>query len=110
MDLMDLLGLAAIVALGGLWFEGLRARELALTEAKRACAGDGLQLLDDNVVLRRIGLNRDANGAMGLRRVYEFEFSRTGESRETGAVIVSGKHPVLINLPSAPPDEGASSG
>ena len=98
---MDILGLAAMAALGWFWYDGLRSREAALAEAKTVCAGEGLQLLDETVALQRLSLRRDASGMLRVHRVFGFEYSTTGDSREAGSVVVLGGRVVLVSLSTA---------
>ena len=80
--------LVAIAALAWLWLASLNARDAAVEAARRACAADGVQLLDDTVMLTSIRPARDGDGGVVLRRVYRFEFSDTGD---TGTAIWSSR-------------------
>ena len=73
-----------------LWFETLARRETAIDAARRACAAEGVQLLDETVALTAMRLTRAENGAMTFQRVYRFEFSDTGNNRLTGNVTLLG--------------------
>ena len=81
-----------LLAAGGawLWLDTLKAREIGIEAAQRACAEDGLQFLDESVVGRSLRLARDDEGQLRLRRVYAFEYSDTGDNRRSGSVTMLG--------------------
>jgi Protein of unknown function (DUF3301) len=87
--------LAALATLV-LWRASMRAREAAVAAGRRSCSEHGVQFLDDTVALRALRLL--PRGAPGRRveRVYGFEFSRDGTSRESGSVTVLGAHVVRV--------------
>jgi hypothetical protein len=87
LELSTLLFLAALV---WLWFDSMRARERALVSGKRACERDGLMFLDETVECVSLNFARDADGRMRLRRIYNFEFSDTGNNRRNGSVVMLG--------------------
>lgn len=84
-NLFVLMVLAAIVA--WIW-HGHGLRERALERAKQHCAKLDLELLDDNVALRRIAFLKDAKGRRRPARVYGFEFTVTGEHRYPGTLTL----------------------
>lgn len=90
MDIISLLFLLLLAALGWLWFDSLRALEIARNAGKRACNDANVQFLDDTVASTALALVRDKSGRRVLRRNYRFEFSETGDSRLVGQVIVLG--------------------
>jgi hypothetical protein len=94
----ELAGLALLA--GAVWFaiDSLRAREAAIETARRACAADGVQLLDDTVMLASLRIGRNPGGRLMLRRVYEFEFSDTGDNRLAGAVTLAGSRVAMLYL------------
>ena len=84
-----------------LWHaHGLRERALELV--KQHCAKADIELLDDNVALRRLALLPDARGRKRLARVYGFEFTVTGEQRHEGSITLFGKHLGRIELAAHP--------
>jgi hypothetical protein len=82
--------LLLLAALVWLWFDSMRARERALISGKRNCERDGLLFLDETVECVSLGLARNAEGRMALRRTYSFEFSDTGNNRRNGSVVMLG--------------------
>ena len=95
--------LFAFLAAGWFWLDSLRARDVALDGARRACEAEGVQLLDWTVALRRIRLGRDEEGRRGFQRTYEFEFSDTGNNRIGGSITVLGRQLLSLNLPVVAP-------
>lgn len=78
------------------WLASLRARENALWACRRACAREQVQLLDETVTLRRLGLARDGAGHIRIRRTYAFEFSLTGDDRRAGEAVCLGHDPEVV--------------
>lgn len=109
-DLFDVLLLMLFAtACAWLWHaHGLRERTLSLV--KQHCAKADIELLDENVALRKLALLRDARGRKRLARVYGFEFTVTGEQRHAGSIVMFGQQLGRIELaphpfhePVAPP-------
>jgi hypothetical protein len=98
-----LFALLLVAALAWLWRDSLRARELAARVSRRACDAEQVQFLDDTVALvsLRPVLER---GRLALRRIYQFEFSRRGDDRASGSVMVTGHRLDTVFL-SPPPAE-----
>lgn len=112
MSALEILLLLALPALAWLWLDSLKAREAGIRAAERACAEDDLQLLDDTVVFRSLRPARDDEGRLRLRRIYDFEFSDTGNNRRAGSVALLGQEvewlslrPQLYLVPKAPTDD-----
>lgn len=101
-DLFDVLLLMLFAtACAWLWHaHGLRERTLSLV--KQHCAKADIELLDENVALRRLALLPDARGRKRLARVYGFEFTVTGEQRHAGSVIMFGRQLGRIELAPHP--------
>jgi hypothetical protein len=92
-----------LFASAGAWFwhaHGLRER--ALERVKQHCARLDLELLDGNVALRRLTFTRDAQGRKRLARIYNFEFTVTGEQRHPGTITMFGAHTAQIELAPYP--------
>ncbi len=90
MDMISLLFLLLLAALGWFWFDSLRALEVARNIGKHACSDANVQFLDDTVASIALVLARDKSGRRVLRRTYRFEFSETGNSRLEGQLILLG--------------------
>ncbi len=92
-----------VLGTGAAWLwhnHGLRER--ALERVKQHCAKLDLELLDENVAFKRFTFVRDANGRRRFARVYNFEFTVTGEQRHPGTITQFGGHAVQIELAPYP--------
>ncbi len=76
-----------------------RQREHALTHALKYCSEQNIQLLDENVAIKRIWFKRDKNGYWRFWLLMGFEFSSTGEERYKAKIIMLGGRVVNIILP-----------
>lgn len=82
--LLLLITLAAI----SYWWFGAQGRERAIVEAKRLCALDGLQFLDQTVQQQKQWVTRGKQGFLCYCRLYTFEFTKTGEERYQGRILI----------------------
>ena len=89
-ELSDLFLLFVVGAVVLFWYQGLQVREHALRAVESYCNKLGLQLLDQNVSLRRFWLRRDDKGHLKAWRRYNFEFTTTGDERYSGQVSLLG--------------------
>ncbi len=96
---MEIAALFCVVALAWFWTDSMRAREVALDAGRRACAAENVQFLDWTVALQKMGLRRDNEGQLCIRRTYEFEFSDTGNNRLHGKVTLLGRQLLTLDLP-----------
>ena len=80
------------------WYESLRAREFAIGIASEICRRQNLQLLDGTVSLQRLRFQRNSDGRLGLQRVYQFEYSTDGATRQRGFIILNGRQVQSIGL------------
>lgn len=90
MDVVSLLLLLLLAALGWFWFDSLHALEIARNAGRQVCRNANVQFLDDTVSGIGLALVRDESGRRVLRRTYRFEFSETGNSRLEGKMILLG--------------------
>jgi hypothetical protein len=90
MDMMSFLLLLLLAVMGWVWFDSLRALEIARNAGKRACDIAQVQFLDDTVAGIDWALVRNESGRRALRRTYRFEFSDTGNTRLEGRLILLG--------------------
>jgi hypothetical protein len=88
--LFDVVLLLLFGAAGLYFFNGIRVRELALQQARRACDREDAQLLDESVGVQRVSLSRDRDGRWHVWRQYRFEYSLDGVERRRGNVIMLG--------------------
>lgn len=80
------------------WFNALKIKEIAFVAAQRHCAEMQVQMLDQNVHLRRLWFKRDERGQFRFWRAFYFEFTVTGEDRYAGRVLMLGKYLGSVQL------------
>jgi|SRR5690606_37525170 len=97
--LSDLVWIGLLLTLLAYWWQARDIKEIAVIAAKRHCAREGLELLDETVVLRRIKLKRGDDGQLHIWRGFLFEFTSTGEERYQGQVVLLGRRVQNIWLP-----------
>ena len=97
--MLELITLTLFVAGGWFWMDSMRAREAAVDAGRRACTAENVQLLDWTVAVRKMGLSRDSEGRLRIRRTYEFEFSDTGDNRLKGALTLIGTELIAVHIP-----------
>ncbi len=98
MPAFELAGLVLLAGLGWFWLDSLKARDAAIQAARKACAAESLQLLDDTVSIASLKPARDDEGRLMLQRVYTFEYSDTGDNRRRGSVVLLGHNVSMINI------------
>lgn len=76
-----------------------------MAAANKACQSEGLQFLDETVSIVSLKLARNDDGQLLLRRVYNFEYSDTGDNRRSGSVIMLGQRVLLLNIGIRPVPE-----
>ncbi len=83
--------LLAAVGLG-IWFwqDSMRVRELAVGIGKKTCKDLDLQFLDGTVAMHGLGLGRDQNGHLQLRRTYRFDYTGDGATRLNASLEMLG--------------------
>nr|CAX83927.1 conserved uncharacterized protein [uncultured bacterium] len=83
--LILLIGLVSFV-----WHGSMRAREQALEVVRRTCREMELVWLDENVTLATLGLKRDDEGRLRIRRIYGFRYLEAGHLIREGVLIYMG--------------------
>ena len=106
-----LIALLLIGAVIWLWIDSLRARELAVMVCRRSCESESLQFLDDTVALASLRPSFKYGRPM-VKRVYQFDFSREGDDRQCGTIILIGAHLETLYIPGQrdPTQDNASGG
>ena len=104
MDVLEILALLVVAAIGWLLWGNLKSRESANGAIRRACEANGLLFLNDTVGLDSIRPLRNADGRVVLRRVYGFEYSDTGHDRRKGSVTLIGDTVTELSLGQPAPD------
>jgi hypothetical protein len=109
MPWMETICLIVLLAAGWFWLDSFKAREAGIRAARAACAADQLLLLDDTIALGSLRPERDEAGKLRLRRVYDFEYSDTGDNRRRGSVTLLGDELVMLYVgPRAVLDSGSN--
>ena len=98
MPTFEITGQLVLGILAWLWVDSINAREVGVRAVKSACAAEDLQLLDDTVAIASLKPMRDDEGRLLLRRVYNFEYSDTGDNRCSGSVVMLGQRVLIINI------------
>lgn len=86
-----------------LWSSSRLAAEQATRLARQACQRGGVQLLDQTVALSGLGLERNRNGRLAIRRRYQFDYSTVGHDRLRGQLSLLGGELQWITEPEAAP-------
>ena len=104
--LLALLAVAVPALAVAFWWTGARARELATGHARAACRREGVQFLDQTVVLARARPARSTRGGTTLAREFAFEFTHRGEHRDVGRVLMNGPTLVRVVFPYLRDEDG----
>jgi hypothetical protein len=102
---LEIVSLALLGALGWFWLDSLKARDAAILAARKACESEGLQFLDETVAIGGLKPARNDDGQLLLRRVYNFEYSDTGDNRRQGSVVLLGQRVMVLNIGPLPRSE-----
>jgi hypothetical protein len=98
MPLFETFSIVLLAAIVWLWFDSVKARDIAIEAARRACAADGVQFLDDTVAIASLQPARDDDGRLVLRRAYAFEYSVSGDDRRPGSIVLLGQQVMFVNV------------
>jgi len=90
--------LLVLALTGWLWWDTLKSRETGMQAARDICEREGVQLLDDTVFCRSIRPARNDMGQVTLRRIYDFEYSGSGNDRYRGSVMLLGREVVMLDV------------
>ena len=96
--MLEMTLLLLLIALVALWLDGRRVQEIAVARCREACETAGVQFLDDVAAFSRVGLMRDTEGVLKLRRIYAFEYSTSLGDRRSGSITMLGHTPAAIVL------------
>lgn len=98
MSLETIAVLTLIAAVLSFWWQSDKIKRQVLRQLILVCRRQGLQLLDQTMVLRGLWLQRNPAGTLAIRRRYLFEFASTGEARYKGRVVLLGRHIVSLEM------------
>ena len=91
LDLKTLTILFILVLGAWYWWRALGTKERAARSARQACERADVDLLDQSVFLSGLGIRRDPEGRLCLRRTYSFDFTATGDGRYRGRIVLLGQ-------------------
>jgi len=69
-----------------------------MAASAQACQQIQAQFLDQTASLKKLRFIRNANGRLGLLRIYGFDFSRDRENRSKGFVEIKGHKVTKVYL------------
>lgn len=98
MTLYDLITFISLAAVAAFIISHVSISRKARFAAKQHCEQNGLQLLDQNVILKKIGICRSRHQLLAISRHYHFEFSSIGDQRYKGIVYMVGQKIETIEL------------
>ena len=81
------------------WSAGRAAAERAEELGRRACHASGVQWLDQTVHATGMRLYRRDDGWLGWERSFRFDYSRDGEDRHVGWLVLRGNRLVSFTGP-----------
>lgn len=92
--------LLVVIAVSGLlyWLNALNAKELARRAGKKRCQEEGVNFLDDSVVLKQLGFRQTGRGYLAFYRRYAFEFSSDGSRRYHGEIELLNKQIHAVSM------------
>ena len=99
MQLVDITPLLLIAFLVWFWFDSTRSHELAVQITSRLCLKHDVQLLDETVALRRLGVSWPREG-LRLKRTYRFDYTIEGTERRTGSIVLLGSRLAAYHIDS----------
>lgn len=91
MTLFDLSILAIVIVCAWLIWAHLEVSRLARIQAAKACTAQGLILLDQTVILKKLRPCKSNHSLFAIERQYIFEFSAIGDSRYQGRLRFIGR-------------------
>ena len=86
----SLLIILFLALLAWFWLNSIRAKEIAMQASAMACQQIQAQFLDQTASLKKLRFIRNAQGRLGIQRIYSFDFSRDRENRSKGFVEIRG--------------------
>lgn len=100
MSTLLILMIVGAIALA-LWNNARAAAERAETLGREACRAANVQWLDQSVHASGIRLRRGHDGRLGFERSFRFDYSRDGNDRHVGRLVLRGGELVSFAGPIA---------
>ena len=98
LSLTVIIWLTGIAALAGFWWQSDAVKHYAMDLVSQHCREQGIQLLDQSMVIQGLWPVRNMAGSLQLRRRYVFEFTSTGEERYRGVITLVGRQKTQLEL------------
>lgn len=83
------------------WLDSMKAGDKAVESAKNACGRMNIQLLDETVMLKGIGIRSFVRG-LGFTRRYEFEYNDGTHARQKSYLVLQGKTVIEVGFFNKP--------
>lgn len=93
--ILALIGIAALIAY---WNHHGKIATKAIGIAKHTTEEQGVQLLDQGLVLTKVGVHFSRPFGIRVKRTFRFEFSSRGDYRYLGWVIMTGSKLQSVTL------------
>jgi Protein of unknown function (DUF3301) len=97
--MFEILLLILILLITWFWFDSITKREIAIKIGRELANRCNLQLLDETIACKKMGLSRNSSGQVQLVRLYEFEVSADGRSRLSCHLQLLGKQLQSWHIP-----------
>ncbi|MFT5419641.1 MAG: hypothetical protein ACI9D5_000382 [Candidatus Endobugula sp.] len=91
MNIYELIATSPLIGLAYLIWQHNNISIIARNSVKRYCKEAGVQLLDQNIILKRLRIKISPHSLFALQRQYVFEFSSIGDYRYKGIIHLLGK-------------------
>ncbi|MDH5408481.1 MAG: DUF3301 domain-containing protein [Gammaproteobacteria bacterium] len=98
MSILEFISLIIFFVAIWYWLNAMRAKEIASAAGLKKCKSQGVDFLDETVVLRKVRLRRNSAGHLVVYREYQFEFSSDGSHRYLGMISLLGKQLIAIDM------------
>lgn len=98
LDIYELALLFPILLIAAHWWRSSGQHSIAMAGARAHCKERGLQLLDESLVFRQYRIERPKGKSRRLCRIYEFDYSPSGQDRESGQLVLTGQTILRIIL------------
>lgn len=98
MNLGDIALFFLLALLAYMVWKHLDASRIAKYSAKKYCDKHDVQFLDQNVILKGLGITTSSHSLFVFKRHYSFEFSSVGDRRYRGDIYLLGQRVVHIEL------------
>jgi hypothetical protein len=86
-----------LLAIYAIWLH-VNMSSIARAYARKHCETMDVQLLDQNIILKKLSLHTSSHSLIAIGRLYLFEFSSVGDSRYHGTIQLIGNRVITIDL------------